>query len=160
MPLTATRLHETIDYNPETGAFRWIERRKGRKIFAGAINTQGYLQICIDGRAYLGHRLAWLYMTGEWPPGRLDHEDTDRANNRWRNLREATPTQNNGNMRRPKHNTSGAKGVSRDKDKWRSQIYFGGKKISLGRFDTVEQAHAAYVVAADQYFREFARPVD
>jgi hypothetical protein len=30
--------------------------------------------IRIDGKGYLGHRLAWLYMHGHFPDGLLDHK--------------------------------------------------------------------------------------
>ena len=54
---------------------------------AGEIGSDGYLHIEIDGQDCLAHNLAWLYMTGEWPPGEIEHIDGDKLNNAWANLR-------------------------------------------------------------------------
>src|ERR1700726_3642325 len=59
----------------------------------------------------LPNQLAWFYMTGRWGRATIDHRDGNPANNRWKNLRVATPSQNNANRRRPRNNTSGFKGV-------------------------------------------------
>lgn len=89
----------------------------------------------------------------------VDHMDGDKLNCRRSNLRPATIQQNNWNVRRPRHNKSGFKGVSfhRATQKWRATIGVSGIKISLGLHHSKESAHRAYQAAARKYFGEFAR---
>jgi hypothetical protein len=89
----------------------------------------------------------------------IDRRDGDGTNNRWSNLRRATQSQNTANSRRPRHNTSGYKGVSlRRSGRWRAIICNKGRWIYLGTFATPEAAHAVYLAAARKLFGEFARP--
>ncbi len=161
--LTQARLKELLRYDPETGVFTWLVwRPNGVKVgdMAGAIHKYaGYLRIKIDGRQYTAGRLAWLYMTGEFSSLRIDHEDTDKLNNRWRNLRQASASQNGANRPAPRNNTSGRKGVNFQKarGKWQSQIRVDGKLLYLGRFDSVDCAAIAYQSAAAKYFGQYAR---
>ena len=160
--LTAGHLREILNYDPETGVWKWIART-ARCIHigdvAGSMKGQGYWQIQIDGHNYFAHRLAWLYMTDEWPTCQIDHINLDRADNHWTNLREATASQNRANIRPQINNTSGFKGVSWKKRSnwWETQIEVNGKGIYLGHFDCPAAAHFAYIVAAEKYFGEFAR---
>jgi hypothetical protein len=71
----------------------------------------------LTGVLYREHRLAWLYMTGEWPTHEIDHINGDRVDNRFCNLREATASENRWNSRKRVNNTSGYKGVSWDSAK-------------------------------------------
>src|SRR5215211_8204686 len=155
--LAYARLRELLHYDPETGLFTWRVTRTGTAragSLAGWRMSDGYIRISLGERSYLAHRLAWLYVTGEWPPGYLDHRDTDKDNNRWCNLRPATRSQNGANARRPSHNTSGFKGVTRHRGdrKWAAQIRVHGQIIHLGRFVDLEDARAAYVSAAQHHF--------
>lgn len=90
--------------------------------------------------------------------GRTDHIDGDTLNNRRRNLRDSTPSQNQANRKLQKNNTTGFKGVCKisGKDKWVAYIRVKGKVINLGTFKTPEEAHEAYMKAALFYFGEFA----
>ena len=94
-------------------------------------------------------------MTGSWPDYEVDHIDSDMLNDRWSNLRLATRGQNEANKPLTKRNRSGFKGVSWDKErnKWKAQI----KSRLIGRFDTPEEAHAAYVVELKKMHGDFAR---
>jgi hypothetical protein len=107
----------------------------------------------------MAHRLAYLYMTGEWPPAGIDHRDTNRSNNRWNNLRAATQLQNSTNSSIRIDNTSGYKGVywHIGARKWRAQIVSKGKIHLLGYFSTPQAAHRAYCEAAIRLHGEFAR---
>jgi hypothetical protein len=113
----------------------------------------------IRGRRFQAHRLAWLYVYGEWPNGAIDHINRDPGDNRISNLRLATPTQNNANRARPACNTSGVKGVSwiGKSRKWQAQITVHGRQKYLGRFSEKDLAVQAYRKAASAYFGEFAR---
>lgn len=157
--LTQERLRALLDYDPETGIFRWREARSGTKPgVAGCPNKRGYLRICIDYKLYYSHRLAWFYVHGEWPP-EIDHRDLDKKNNRIGNLRVATRFQNNANVPKKRDNTSGLKGAYFDNRRghWAAAIKIRGRGKFLGYFPTKEAAHAAYARAAAIHHGEFAR---
>lgn len=161
LSLTYERLREVLTYYPETGEFWWRYPAKGRKSYrrVGAINTPGYRIIGIDGGKYLASRLAYLWMTGEWPEGHMDHINCQRADDRWCNLRVATRAQNQANQPRQINNTSGYKGVFWYKayGRWMAQITVKRKKHFLGYFDDPKEAHEAYAAAAQRFHGEFAR---
>lgn len=97
-------------------------------------------------------------MKGEWPPCQVDHEDTNKRNNRWTNLRLATGSQNQANRSAVKNNALGAKGVERTKSgKFRARLKVAGNNQHLGTFNTIAEASAAYAAAARQTWGEFAR---
>lgn len=158
---TQNDLKEILIYNPETGVFTWTyDRGKFKQgSIAGTINEWGYLIINIDKKLYRGHRLAWLYMTGKWPEFDIDHEDTNKANNRWLNLRPANKSKNGANRDKPKNNKSGTKGVYWDNgtQKWRAKIGVNNKHICLGRYIDIKDAQKAYAEAAIKYFGEYSR---
>ena len=154
--LTAARLREILDYDPETGVFRWRVPvgRWGRikpGTVAGGPNFYGHLRLFIEGKFFYCHRLAWLYVTGGWPDGDIDHLDGDRSNNRFSNLRDVTHQPNTEN-RRKAHRGKSSKlplGVSVDKrdGAYSASIMVNGKSIALGRYVSPELAHAAYLDA-------------
>jgi hypothetical protein len=165
--LDAETVRRLLDYDPATGVFtwkargnpQWDARYAGKR--AGSLHRQGYLQMRMNDRQYLAHRLAWLHVHGTLPDY-LDHINRDTADNRIANLRLATYSQNNANSRRHKDNKCGFKGVYRRHGKWRAQISDGyssdGRKRMrhLGFFDSAEAAHEAYMRAAREKFGEFA----
>ena len=162
--IDAEHLQKLLRYDPETGRFFWRMSRPKCRVGAEAgsvLKTRSctYLRVVIDTRRYQAHRLAWLYMTGEWPSVDIDHIDCNGLNNRWTNLRAATRTENLRNSQLRSDNISGYKGVSYNsaRGRWISCIKVGDKNLHLGRFDTPEEAHAAYRVAAEKHFGEFAR---
>lgn len=106
--LTAAWLRERYKYDPETGVFINLAR-PGKPI--GALTDRGYVSIAIAGRGYRAHRLAWLYMTGEWPTHQIDHIDGNRANNSFSNLRDVPGYANKQNTKKQSNNTSGYTGV-------------------------------------------------
>jgi hypothetical protein len=158
--LTQERLKELLDYDPETGVFTWLASTTNRISVgdvAGSVDRLGYRRIALDRRDYKAHRLAWLYMTGEWPTSDLDHINCDKDDNRIANLRLATEAQNGANRRKNSNNTSGYKGVSSSRGRWRAEIRVNGRARRLGHFTDPAAAHAAYVAAAEKHFGEFAR---
>lgn len=165
MSLTQSRLKKLLHYDPLTGVFTWLVTRGGTAragSVAGGPNDDGYWHVKIDHVSYKCHRLAWLYMTGEWPEHQIDHRDLDPANNRWKNLRPATGTQNRHNTKIPKNNTSGIRGVtwSKKEGKWIAQIGAGPvatrTTIRLGAFASIEDAAAARRNAEIALFGEFS----
>ena len=85
----------------------------------------------------------------------VDHRDNNGLNNRRENLRAATAKQNCHNQQLRVNNTSGFKGVSQSGSKWRVHLGVNGKKVHLGYFLTIEEAHHAYVTAAKELHGEF-----
>jgi hypothetical protein len=154
--LTQDRLKELMHYEPETGSLIWLQTRGGRAqqgSEAGAIST-GYVRPMVDGQRYLAQRLIWFYMTGEWPSVQVDHEDRDRANNRWKNLRLATKKQNGENRKVHKNSKTGFRGVSWEpaSQRYRSTILNSGARYWLGSHDTIIDAVAARLGAERQLF--------
>lgn len=147
------RVRELLRYNRRTGVFTWrVTRNQHARAgdVAGYIRTDEYRGIMIDGRSHYAHRLVWLYVYGAWPPFEIDHRNGLKDDNRLVNLIESTRSFNCQNERRPRKNgTSGFLGVSWDKNRsrWSAQIHADGVKRKLGRFGSVEEAHAAYVQA-------------
>lgn len=173
--LTADYLRRRVVYDPKTGVFIWLpipverphdvmwNKRFANKVAGGPRRSRmTYVYLAIRGHHYSAHRLAWLYMTGEWPRQMLDHVDGDGLNNRWSNLRLASNGQNRANARVRHDSGLGLKGVSVRTGmyrggKYRARIHAEGRRRHLGDFDTPEAAHAAYIAAARKYFGEFAR---
>lgn len=156
--ITAERLREVLHYDPATGEFSRrtpTKRTKAGGVIGAVRGRDGYAFVCVDGRKYLAHRLAWLYVHGHWPGAGLDHINCMRSDNRLANLREASQSQNMGNTRRSRANTSGFKGViwHAAANRWRATICHR----HIGFFDAPEDAHAAYMAAAERIFGEFAR---
>jgi hypothetical protein len=124
---------------------------------AGGIgSSRRYRIIGIDRRHYREHRLASLYMTGEWAQGDIDHKDRDGTNNRWSNLRLApTRAHNNANSLSVR-NKIGLKGIVRTPvGKYLARIAIEGRRRHLGHFVTAREAHGAYRAAALAAFGEF-----
>jgi hypothetical protein len=156
--LTAERLREVLHYNPETGVFTWRVTSSNRALagsVAGAIDGHGYQLIGVDRVRQRANRLAWLYMTGEWPEYFVDHIDGDALNNRWENLRHATNAENMQNRRKPRSDKKNGKLLGTCfhalSGKWGARIRANNAIRSLGYFDTEAEAHAAYMRAKGVY---------
>lgn len=160
MELTQGYLKEILDYNPETGLFIWCARNAlciQVGDIAGCVTKSGYAIIRINTKNYKAHRLAFLWMTGDWVD-QVDHINREKNDNRWCNLRECSRSQNQGNRGIQSNNTSGYKGVSWHKNdkKWNSSIRKGKKTIYLGNHDCRHVAAQAYNVKALELFGDFA----
>ena len=158
---------EILDYNPETGEFRWKRRNVSSNSWnyrfagkvAGTMNARGYIKISINNCLFSAHKLAWLMFYGDWPHRQLDHRDNNRVNNRIINLRLATNQENSYNRNTHKNNTSGFPGVlfHKHRKKWCASIRANGRPISLGYFLNIEDAVIARKQAEIKYFGEFRR---
>jgi hypothetical protein len=149
--LTAARLREVLSYDPDTGIFTWMISTGPRAkvgAVAGTLGKDGYIRIKVDGRKYLAHRLARLYVFGVWPEAGVDHRDGVGSNNWIKNLRVATQALNMQNQRKARSNNKcGLLGVSPNGDLWKARIVVDGVHEYLGTFGTPEQAHTAYLAA-------------
>ena len=155
MTLTAERLRALLEYNPVTGDFtRLIDcGGRGSKSRVGAVAGRphyrdGHVSIMIDRKSYGAHRLAFLWVTGDWPPGVVDHINRVPGDNRWANLRVATIAQNAANSRRTrkaKKDTDLPRGVYRlPSGNFQAQYGKGGY---IGVFRTVGAASDAVIAA-------------
>lgn len=130
----ASYAREVLDYNPLTGLFKWKSRQIYRGRFThirnnfptvGALSKKdGYIRIQFGGRPELAHRIAWLWMTGEWPKQDIDHINRKRADNRWHNLRELSRSKN---CRNRKYNQRAGVHFDKEIKKWR--VYIWREKI-------------------------------
>ncbi|QDP58349.1 MAG: hypothetical protein Unbinned664contig1000_30 [Prokaryotic dsDNA virus sp.] len=158
--LTVDRLKVVVNYDPLTGVF--TRKLKSNRAEPGKVqgidNGCGHITISIDNKKYYAHRLAWLWMTGEWPDFEIDHKDRVKSNNAWSNLRRSSRSGNMCNQGPIKTNTSGLKGVSwsRLAGKWKVKITKGLKEHYLGLFDDLSEAGRAYDKAALKLHGEFA----
>jgi hypothetical protein len=141
--------HEEVqfwfDYQPDTGWLIWRTSPKhdvkvGDR--AGCDRGDGRWVVKVRQKMYLTSRLAWFWMTGEWPSGEVDHKDRNRSNDVWTNLRDVPKSVNNQNKAVQHRNTSGVVGVdwNKQKGKWRARLSLKRKIVYLGWFDTFEEA--------------------
>lgn len=158
--VTAEQLRALLCYDAETGLFtRLTGKRAG--MTAGTPVKKGHVSIKVDAASYLAHRLAWLYVYGEWPAGIVDHINRRPDDNRIANLRIVTNSQNLANRKQVgKSNTSGYKGVCYTKRypnrPWVANIGVNNQRLIIGRFATAEEAARAYNEAARMYFGEYS----
>lgn len=119
------------------------------------VDRDGYIRVRRNAVEYRAHRIIWEMFNGDIPEGMLvDHIDGDTLNNRIENLRLATRTQNNANS---KGHGNYPKGVVKVGSKYRARITHRGKTISLGTFDTVDEAKQAYDIKAQEFHGTFAK---
>lgn len=156
-------LRRLISYDPKTGHLTWNERRPEdfncdsrdsvcamwNKKFAGKralnhLSARGYLVGSIKPFSLSAHRVAWAIQTGCWPM-QVDHQNHDRTDNRFINLRDVSNAENAKNMRKSSRNKSGVVGVFKHSqlDKWTAQIVVDGKARHIGLFDSLSEAAAA-----------------
>lgn len=184
--ISAAYLHECFSYEPDTGRLVWKARPLSHFVDAriqastntkfvgkeagrvwelsqhGRPSKQAFGNVFIEHGPYRINRVIWALVHNlsmdEVPPT-LDHKDVYGGNNALDNLRPATRSQNGYNRRKQGNNTSGFKGVSFDKarGKFKASIGYEKRFVNLGRFDTAEEAFAAYCEAARKYHGEFAR---
>jgi hypothetical protein len=155
--LTQEDLREQLHYEQDDGTFKWkVSSAKRVKVgdVAGTVDSvTGYRRIRINGKRYFAHRLAFLYMAGEFPPEGVDHINHDRLDNRWVNLRPASQQENNKNVSMSVRNKSGFTGVHWYKplDKWMANIKINGKSKHLGYFKDLDEAIACRKEANTKY---------
>lgn len=157
--MTQNKIKELFEYRD--GKLYWVVslyRQPCIGKIAGTKNGNGYMQVRVNGKIVLQHRVIFLYHHG-YLPKFIDHIDHDRTNNRIENLRPATPRENQSNRRVGKNNTSGFTGVSWDRinKKFEATSRLNGKKINLGRYATAKEASEVYIAwNRSHFFKESA----
>jgi hypothetical protein len=86
-----------------------------------------------------------------------DHRNGNGLDNQRKNLRIATPSQNQCNKRMHPKNTTGFRGVWRRDGRFSSVIKYQGRRYYLPARDTAEQAAQDYDAKARELHGEFAR---
>jgi hypothetical protein len=156
--MTVTRLQEVISYNPATGEFWWRIARGNARAgeAAGCLDCYGYRKIRVYGYLYLASHLAFLYMTGCWPPQEIDHRNRDPGDDSWSNIRPATRSQNLANRKLTKPSGLPRGVFFARAGQFQAEIRRDSRKVHLGTFPTAEAASDAYRKAAADTFGEFA----
>lgn len=143
------QLQELLLYDPITGVFINLTTRSHNAkagMVAGAKQLTGHYAVQLNGKKYLLHRLAWLYMTGDWPVYGIDHIDGDPSNNKFENLRDIPQQYNAQNIKRAqKHSKKGILGVSENHHNFMARIKLNGVSTYIGTYKTPGLAHQAYL---------------
>jgi hypothetical protein len=161
--LSVEILRQCFRYDHDTGNLFWLERPREHFLedmthimwntsHAGwLVSSDITVATTLHGRTYrlTKSHIIWALITGSWPKQLIDHINGVGTDNRLVNLREATYAENSQNITRFTRNTSGYVGVYKHKTKsvWFAQIGIKGRKYCVGRFNTPEEAHEAYLKA-------------
>lgn len=167
--ITKEYLSQCFSYDAHSGDLIWKERPtthfscdRAHKAWntryantnTGTEQNRGYSVVRINGKGYLKHRIIWMLTYGVWPKC-IDHINGDRWDNKLENLRSVAPSENSKNLSQAVNNTSGVTGVCRNGKAfgkcWRARIKINRKDMSLGYFDSFEEAVEARKLAEIQY---------
>lgn len=162
--LTYDELIGDLRYHHTNGLFTWrvdVSRVARVGIIAGYVDKEhGYVKIRVRRQQYAAHRLAWFYMTREYPVLHIDHINGVRHDNAWRNLRLATPAENAQNMQMGRAKSlTGVLGIFvvngnfEGPQPWGVNLTVGGAKKYLGGFRTLREAIVARLEGEQRYFR-------
>jgi len=153
------RLRELFSYDPVTGYFTRIVTCGGKGAagrIAGSDYGKGYRYITVDNKDYRAGHLVWLWMTGKWADGEIDHIDRNPSNDAWSNLRVVTRSQNLTNRRVMSNNKLGVKGVNQGRSgKYFATVYVNRKAVRLGAFDNIGDAAAAVRMGGLRHHGEY-----
>ena len=169
-------LNDCFEYVSETGVLVWKVRPlkhfrcgQGCKMFNTAYSGKeaGTLEdrkdrntsrrtVRLFNKHFMVHRIIWKLVTGKDVTRHIDHINGNGLDNRFENLREATNAENLWNVGASCKNKTGYKGVSRHRTRYQACIKVNGKNMYLGHFETPEEAHKAFRIAADKYHKDFA----
>lgn len=161
MKLTPDLARQFFTYNPTTGALTW--RRDHGPLRRGALAgglSRSYLTLKFCGKSYLVHRVCWMVQTGEVPPPIIDHANGKPGDNRWANLRAATPSENAFNVafRRTAKKRLPIGVIQHPATKlYRSKVTQDGSTWASPWFETVDEAVSARAAKAVELYGEFYR---
>ncbi|UJH96013.1 HNH endonuclease [Pantoea phage Nafs113] len=173
--ITLEFARECFEYLGHSGELRWrwrprehfksdrswrMRNSKFAGIIAGSRDTNGHVNICLDGKMYSAHCIVWLLETGVWPEHLVDHDNGIPWDNRFINLRKASSSQNAANAKLAKNNKSGIKGVSYDvhENRWRARVCCDGVTYRKW-FDSLSEADEWVRIKRTDLHGDFARHV-
>lgn len=144
---TAAELHELLEYDPETGLFRWrdspaLGRKAGRQV--GTVAPSGYVKIKVLGVTRQAHRIAWTMHYGRQPTFYVDHINRVRSDNRIANLRDVPPAANSKNNPSTPMLVGAVPGPN---GTWRAAVHRYGMADDLGEFPDTDAANQAWETA-------------
>lgn len=133
--------------------FEWLNQWKWHLSAKGYAATSTYDKITKKNDSVYMHRLV-----NNTPSDKhTDHINGNKLDNRRKNLRTCTPSQNQFNKTKYSNNTSGFKGVNYvNKRGWAAKMQVNRKRIFLGYYSTKEEAARVYFEAAQKYHGEYA----
>jgi len=164
--VNAETVRGLFDYSPDSGVFvNKVTRGNKRKgTVAGIIDHTGYVRITINRVPYLAHRLAWLYVYGEWPAKDIDHKNRNRSDNRITNLRLADKSENQFNKSVAFSNKLQLKNICETKHLVNG-IWYSYYKVSIDKkpfkriqknFKSLDDAIMFRDAMLEQYHKNFA----
>ena len=155
MKIKIDELKKLFWYNADTGFVINRVTRSSSAVAgsrAGFCTGHGYRDICVHGRNYREHHIAWALHHGVWPNS-IDHMNGDGTDNRISNLREVTQRVNTQNMEAHRNGKLVGTRLRKDANRrrpWYSTIRVGPQRVYLGSFVTEQEAHDAYVAACSE----------
>lgn len=147
------RPREFPAYSAQRECKRWNTRYAGQEV--GVPSDDGHLHVRLQGTSYFVHRVIWKLVTRMEPPELLDHRDQIPDNNRFRNLRPASESQNQIN-RSNGWGAAKARGIRFQRGRWYARVHKNRECIHVGGFATKEEAVAARSVELKRLYGEFA----
>lgn len=153
LQISAGRVRELFNYEPETGFLTWKSQSVGRGRCHMAGDRAGCAagnrrQVCVDGTTIKEHRVIWAWLHGKWPDGDVDHINGDATDNRSANLRDVPRSVNLQNQRKQRAGcATGLLGVYKNHRSFTAAIYVDGRSLNLGNYATADAAHGAYIQA-------------
>ena len=155
IPLPSVELlRERFDYDENTGVLTYKVSPKFSKVkvgdIAGSLTKRGdYYKIIIDKTTYMLHRIIWKLVTSQDPSElEVDHKNRDGNDNRFQNLRLVTAEQQEANKIK--------RGTAKCGRRFNARVLIEGQRVTLGCFDTEEEAHQAYQLKCKEVRGEYA----
>lgn len=140
---------ELFYYDHETGVVKnKIHRNHNAlKDHATGYLHEGYLNVEINNKPFMVHRIAWRLYYKKWPKKQIDHINGNRSDNRICNLRDVSNRENQ--LNRKEHRNGKIIGFSyvKEKKKYKAQICINKKQYYLGYYKTEIEAHEQYLRA-------------
>lgn len=158
-------MRDSFDVEAENGCIKWRHPPKNHTRMlgkeAGSLRTnrsgKSYMHIKMNKRALRRSWLIFLWVNGRWPTHCIDHINGDSLDDRATNLREATITQNSWNHKRRSKSSHTPMGVRTTKSgRFNARIKHNGKPITIGTYNTVDEAATAYQKKRGELYGEFA----
>ena len=156
---------EHFSYDADTGMLTCIKKIKYSKRHIGDIvdsitrvKNNVYYSVSLFGKTYKAHRVIWAIYYGHLP-NVIDHIDGNGLNNRIENLRNTVQAENCKNRSHQSNSSTGYSGITYVKSRTEGKPgkYLvrinaeAGVRITVGRYDTLEEAIAARQFAETKY---------